>query len=71
MGSCLSIGSDPCGEMTKIYDEKLIKAYEKDQSITKLLLLGTGNSGKSTIIKQITIIHRNGFNASERHEISF
>ncbi|KAG6459112.1 hypothetical protein O3G_MSEX011213 [Manduca sexta] len=42
-----------------------IKTYN---SAIKLLLLGTGESGKTTIIKQMKILHVQGFTASERQE---
>eukprot|EP00301_Raphidiophrys_heterophryoidea_P022508 c6642_g1_i1.p1 GENE.c6642_g1_i1~~c6642_g1_i1.p1 ORF type:complete len:350 (-),score=69.63 c6642_g1_i1:281-1330(-) len=41
---------------------------DKDQSHNevKLLLLGSGESGKSTIFRQLKIIHNNGFSTVER-----
>ncbi|KAK3596395.1 hypothetical protein CHS0354_018994 [Potamilus streckersoni] len=46
---------------------KLLKEHHKDDlKRLKLLLLGTGESGKSTITKQMRIIHINGFDTQER-----
>mmetsp|Transcript_10099 Transcript_10099/g.16534 ORF Transcript_10099/g.16534 Transcript_10099/m.16534 type:complete len:522 (+) Transcript_10099:279-1844(+) len=36
------------------------------KTATKLLLLGTGNSGKSTVFKQYQLLHNNGFSSEER-----
>lgn len=49
--------------------EKQIDADKKSmKSHVKLLLLGAGESGKSTIAKQMKIIHLNGFTDEERKE---
>ncbi|KAJ6610862.1 G-protein alpha subunit [Mycena sp. CBHHK59/15] len=41
------------------------KRYKKE---CKILLLGSGESGKSTIVKQMKIIHQAGFSPAERAE---
>ncbi|KAJ7135282.1 heterotrimeric G-protein alpha subunit, GPA3-like protein [Mycena crocata] len=41
------------------------KRYKKE---CKILLLGSGESGKSTIVKQMKIIHQRGFDERERAE---
>ncbi|CAL1531205.1 unnamed protein product, partial [Lymnaea stagnalis] len=51
-------------EITKL----LHKQHKEDQRRLKLLLLGTGESGKSTVTKQMKIIHINGYTFLERIE---
>ena len=47
--------------------EKATKAAEDDQSkIVKMLLLGAGESGKSTIFKQMKLINKDGYSEKER-----
>lgn len=43
---------------------QLSKSHEKNQ--VKLLLLGTGESGKSTVLKQMKLLHKGGFTHQER-----
>lgn len=42
----------------------------KQQKITKMLLLGAGESGKSTIFKQMKVINKNGYTEKERKEFT-
>uniref|UniRef100_A0AAZ3NYQ3 GNAS complex locus n=1 Tax=Oncorhynchus tshawytscha TaxID=74940 RepID=A0AAZ3NYQ3_ONCTS len=48
-------------------NKKIEKQLQKDKQLYRathrLLLLGAGESGKSTIVKQMRILHVNGFNA--------
>lgn len=47
-------------------DRELKEMNREDRSEIKLLLLGPGDSGKSTLVKQVKILHTNGFNDIER-----
>ncbi|KAF7300818.1 Heterotrimeric G-protein alpha subunit 4 [Mycena kentingensis (nom. inval.)] len=57
-------------------DLQLHKAAEKEMketkarlaALVKVLLLGAGDSGKSTILKQMRLIHRKPFTANEKEE---
>lgn len=51
---------------SRALDNELKKNHDKDQHIFKLLLLGAGESGKSTLFKQMITIYGKGFSESER-----
>jgi GTPase SAR1 family protein len=65
MGNCLTQGGKDGGALTHIEDqlEEDAKQFSKTH---KLLLLGAGESGKSTIAKQVRLIHLEGFTDDER-----
>jgi GTPase SAR1 family protein len=50
---------------SKNIDEILRKERRAAESKVKLLLLGTGDSGKSTFVKQMKVIHKDGFSNAE------
>lgn len=58
---CQKKKRDPDKETSKEIDKWLNETNKKDAPVKRLLLLGTGESGKTTIIKQMKIIHINGF----------
>jgi guanine nucleotide-binding protein subunit alpha len=70
MGACLSAGSG--AEVTE-QDKRMHREAEKDlkearakmASQVKVLLLGSGDSGKSTILKQMRLIHKVPFSPQE------
>ena len=45
-------------------------ADDEVQHFVKVLLLGTGDAGKSTIVKQMKILHLNGFSEKEKKTFS-
>ncbi|GAB7348962.1 hypothetical protein MBLNU459_g7948t2 [Dothideomycetes sp. NU459] len=75
MGNCMSSSNDE-GEQKKksqVIDRTLEEDSKKLRRECKILLLGSGESGKSTIVKQMKIIHQNGYSVDElglyRHTI--
>jgi len=50
---------------SKNIDAMLHKERRATESKVKLLLLGTGDSGKSTFVKQMKVIHKDGFSNAE------
>ncbi|GAV09412.1 hypothetical protein RvY_18959 [Ramazzottius varieornatus] len=55
-----------------VRSRQIEKELQRDKQIYRsthrLLLLGSGESGKSTIVKQMKILHVDGFSAEERRE---
>lgn len=51
---------------SKEIDEQLKIESEKANKDVKILLLGAGETGKSTIVKQMKILHQNGYTQEER-----
>lgn len=47
-------------------EQSLAKVRNEDHRASKLLLLGAGESGKSTVLKQMRLIHGTGFTDNER-----
>ncbi|EEH48519.1 uncharacterized protein PADG_04598 [Paracoccidioides brasiliensis Pb18] len=72
MGCASSQPVDPTDKIAARHTaaiDKMIRMDKKVQDRTvKILLLGAGESGKSTIIKQMRIIHAGGFPEDERYQ---
>ncbi|KRZ03721.1 Guanine nucleotide-binding protein G(s) subunit alpha [Trichinella zimbabwensis] len=54
--------------VNKQIEEQLQKDKQLYRATHRLLLLGAGESGKSTIVKQMRILHINGFSERERRD---
>jgi len=68
MGCTSSKGEGNSGDKLRSnqIDKQIRKDAELAQKSVKLLLLGAGESGKSTIAKQMKILHQDGFSDAER-----
>ncbi|CAL1608083.1 unnamed protein product [Knipowitschia caucasica] len=65
MGCTVSQEDKAAAERSKMIDKNLREDGEKAAREVKLLLLGAGESGKSTIVKQMKIIHEDGYSEEE------
>ncbi|XP_064394869.1 guanine nucleotide-binding protein G(s) subunit alpha-like [Halichondria panicea] len=67
--SCFNSEDEVIKEQTrqnKIIDQQLKKEKDVYGNTHRLLLLGAGESGKSTVVKQMKILHKDGFSKEER-----
>uniref|UniRef100_A0AC35U8N1 Guanine nucleotide-binding protein subunit alpha n=1 Tax=Rhabditophanes sp. KR3021 TaxID=114890 RepID=A0AC35U8N1_9BILA len=65
MGVCQSSDEKDMMNKTKQIDKELVAGHMSQQKIVKLLLLGSGECGKSTVLKQMRILHDHGFSQEE------
>ncbi|KAJ1563965.1 guanine nucleotide-binding protein subunit alpha, partial [Nowakowskiella sp. JEL0078] len=66
MGCCLSADEKELRKRNDDIENQLKKERLNLRNEVKMLLLGAGESGKSTILKQMKLIHDNGYNNEER-----
>lgn len=64
--NCCPIGQSKAQLHSKELDERIERDHAKYRATHRLLLLGAGESGKSTLVKQMKILHQNGFEDAER-----
>ncbi|CAF0747918.1 unnamed protein product [Didymodactylos carnosus] len=65
MGCATSADEKRQKEYSKALDRLIKEDAERAAKDVKLLLLGAGESGKSTIVKQMRIIHQHGYSKEE------
>ncbi|KAK1176059.1 guanine nucleotide-binding protein subunit alpha-14 [Acipenser oxyrinchus oxyrinchus] len=65
-GCCLSAEDKECQRINQEIERQLRKDKRDARREFKLLLLGTGESGKSTFIKQMRIIHGSGYTEDDK-----
>ncbi|KAL0097694.1 guanine nucleotide-binding protein alpha-3 subunit [Phycomyces blakesleeanus] len=65
MGICASSEERASKQRSLQIDRELEQDFARQKTELKILLLGSGESGKSTIVKQMKIIHQNGYTPEE------
>uniref|UniRef100_A0A0R3RK32 Guanine nucleotide-binding protein G(I) subunit alpha n=1 Tax=Elaeophora elaphi TaxID=1147741 RepID=A0A0R3RK32_9BILA len=65
MGLCQSQEEKTMVAKSKAIDREMNQGRTAQQNTVKLLLLGPGECGKSTILKQMRLLHTNGFSDDE------
>ena len=69
MGACLSSNSE-AAKASKDIEKLMNKAYIMESEKIKLLLLGAGESGKSTIFKQMRVLFGAPLTEEEKQQIT-
>lgn len=62
--------ADPASAKSQTVDEMLEEQHRLEQNHHKILLLGAGESGKSTVVKQIKMFYKGGIPEHEKTEFS-
>ena len=57
-----------CEQKSKEVDRAIKRAEQEEQEVSKLLLLGAGDSGKSTLFKQMRLLYGKGFADADRKQ---
>lgn len=67
MGACLTLEREEgnARRRSEEIDRQLGEFAKQRNNVIKILLLGAGESGKSTLVKQMKIIHADGFTLAE------
>ncbi|CAJ0885844.1 10414_t:CDS:2 [Entrophospora sp. SA101] len=65
MGLCISAEEKELKARSNKIDKQIEEDSRRFKKECKILLLGSGESGKSTIVKQMKIIHQNGYTKEE------
>ena len=69
---CIPHKEDEDAKNKREANKRIEKQLQKDKQLYRathrLLLLGAGESGKSTIVKQMRILHVNGFGSDEKRQ---
>ncbi|GMH63467.1 hypothetical protein TrRE_jg4259 [Triparma retinervis] len=70
MGACSSssVANDPKNDQNAAVEEQLKRMEEEEKNHFKILLLGAGESGKSTVVKQVKLIYKGGGGKKEKEE---
>jgi len=60
--------SSPDAEEDRTVQKELTQDKNRDKQVIKLLFLGAGGSGKTTLFKQLQYIHGGGYQQRERKQ---
>lgn len=69
MGVCGSRGQlnlEEQARVNRLIEDQMSEDMQESEQVVKLLLLGSGESGKSTIFKQLTLVYGEGFSDVDR-----